>query len=154
MILVLRFGPQMYFAKDSESMLDFDDEVDSEMDWESDLSSEFTHTDDDHDDKYPEYPNGLKQHHESTEWGRNIYEKGPNCDNFNVQGNTNTEHDLRMHPRTNSSLSRHASAPDILSMTYEVPIVDHSCEKDKGSLSTRKPSRRGKGANLKPIFHG
>lgn len=55
-VLILRLGPQMYFVKDSDSMKDFDDEVDSDIDWESvtDASSQDFLPYDDHEDNGPE----------------------------------------------------------------------------------------------------
>eukprot|EP00571_Detonula_confervacea_P014880 CAMPEP_0172304652 /NCGR_PEP_ID=MMETSP1058-20130122/6038_1 /TAXON_ID=83371 /ORGANISM="Detonula confervacea, Strain CCMP 353" /LENGTH=208 /DNA_ID=CAMNT_0013015979 /DNA_START=377 /DNA_END=1003 /DNA_ORIENTATION=+ len=124
-ILILRLGPQMYFAKDSESFQDFDDEVDSEIDWESvtEGSSQDRSYSDDQED------NNLEYHDESTAWG--------------IANDS---------PRRKSSLFRHASAPNIKMMTYEIPIVDH--EKDK--QTARQAARRGRGtANmLKLSFHG
>jgi len=53
-ILVLRLLPQIYFAEDSDSMQDFDDEIDLDFDWESftdDSSQDLScsHSSDDHE---------------------------------------------------------------------------------------------------------
>ncbi|KAL9190710.1 hypothetical protein ACHAXT_000416 [Thalassiosira profunda] len=61
-ILILRFGPQLLFAKDSESQIDFDDEVDSAFDWES-ITSDLSHLDDDDEEDAPE--NGVNDDNEA-----------------------------------------------------------------------------------------
>lgn len=154
-ILVLRFGPQIYFAKDSDSMQDFDDEVVSELDWESftdDSSQGLSHSGDDHE------VNDLEYRHESTMWGSSnevTYSYQANT-HGNITKKADEPQELR---RSSSSLSRHSSAPNIMLMaSYEVPIVDQPREKqkNKGSKLTRSPGRKGRGESnmLKLSFHG
>jgi len=151
-ILVLRFGPELYFVKDSESMMDFDDEVDSAFDWESftdDSSRDLSQSGHDHEDSDYEY------RRESTMWGSAAHIEYPSPTDGHGNSNTAKKVDgTRDFQTKSSSLSReHASAPNLMMMTYEVPIVDHSREKSKGSKPVR---RRGKSRNniLKLSFHG
>ena len=131
-ILVLRFGPQLYFTSDAESQKDFDDFIDdddSELDWDSvtddssqDLSQAMNEEGDDEE--------GPKA--ESTIWGSG--------NDFNALGYPLSTNDIPA-----ISMSRHSSAPNLA--TYETPIKDATSRgKDlRKSLRTK---------NLpKPSFH-
>ena len=146
-ILVLRFGPQIYFAKDSDSQMDFDDEVDSQMDWGSEISSDLSHMDS--DDDYLDSPAGddVKQ---STTWESENIDQSPASNGVDVQKEVEP---LLNHQRNSSSLSRYSSAPNIMMMTYEVPIVDHSREKSKKAKPRRDPNKNRRG-NMRLSFHG
>ena len=148
-ILVLRFGPSMYFTKDSDSMKDFDDDVDSEIDWESvtDSSQDLSQYDDDEDNNV-EY-----QHFKNLNTYLDAHEDTRHTTTEVQEGYAKQSTPLEHPQRTSSTLSRHASAPNIMMMhqTYEVPIIDHDKRMEKRS------SRRGKGTNNNNItlsFHG
>lgn len=137
-ILVLRFGPGMYFTKDSESMKDFDDEVDSDWDWdESDSSMDLSQFNDDEND------NNMAWESAKVADVRHTY-----MDNSGGVGEEGQQE------RTSSGLSRqHASAPCLLNMTYEVPLKDD--DKGKGSSpNNRRPSRKERNNPHILSFHG
>ena len=126
----------MYFTKDSESMKDFDDEVDSDWDWdESDSSMDLSQFNDDEDD------NNMAKVADV----RHTY-----MDN---SGRVGEEGQQERHI-TSSGLSRqHASAPCLLNMTYEVPLKDD--DKGKGSSpNNRRPSRKERNNPHILSFHG
>ena len=139
-ILVLRFGPGMYFTKDSESMKDFDDEVDSEFgDWdESDSSMDLSQFNDDEDDNNMAWES-------AKDVTRHTYMDNSGAGEENQQEQSHG---------TSSGLSRqHASAPCLLTMTYEVPLKDD--DKGKGSSpNNRRPSRKEKNNPHILSFHG
>jgi len=131
-ILVLRFGPQLYFTSDAESQKDFDDFIDdddSELDWDSvtddssqDLSQAMTEEGDDEE--------GPKA--ESTIWGSG--------NDFNALGYPLSTNDIPA-----ISMSRHSSVPNLA--TYETPINDATSR----GRDLRKSLRT---KNLpKPSFH-
>ena len=127
----------MYFTKDSESMKDFDDEVDSDMDWdESDSSMDLSQFNDDEDD------NNMGESAKVADV-RHTY-----MDNSGGVGEEGQQE------RTSSGLSRqHASAPCLLNMTYEVPLKDD--DKGKGSSpNNRRPSRKERNNPHILSFHG
>ena len=149
-ILVLRFGPLMYFTKDSDSMKDFDDDVDSEIDWESvtDSSQDQSQYDDNDEDNNVEY-----QHFKNLSTYLDAYEHTRHTTTEVHEEYSKQSTSLEQTRRTSSTLSRHASAPNIMMMheTYEVPIIDHDKRKEK------RISRRDKGTNNNNItlsFHG
>lgn len=127
----------MYFTKDSESMKDFDDEVDSDWDWdESDSSMDLSQFNDDEDDNNMAKVADVRHTYMDNSGG--VGEGG--------------QHE-QSH-RTSSGLSRqHASAPCLLNMTYEVPLKDD--DKGKGSSpNNRRPSRKEKNNPHILSFHG
>lgn len=136
-ILVLRFGPHLYFTEDSHSQQDFDDEDDSLLDWDSatdDSSQDLSHIEE-HDDE-----DNIKHAHESTIWGSmNETACYVNVESKEVK-------------RAESSLSRHASAPNVMMMTYEVPLADSEGMKDEPKQRGKRSPKRGN--KLKLSFHG
>lgn len=146
-ILVLRFGPKMYFAADSDSMHDFDDEVGSELD---SSFSDISHTDEDDGEDH-----NLEYSEDAMHSDERIRSRGIDVNaQANAGNNNQAESWLKM--RSSSSISRHSSAPDLKTMTYEVPIVDHSQNNSKATKPARRPNRKGRIANnkLRLSFHG
>mmetsp|Transcript_9437 Transcript_9437/g.15488 ORF Transcript_9437/g.15488 Transcript_9437/m.15488 type:complete len:253 (-) Transcript_9437:870-1628(-) len=153
-ILVLRFGPQLYFAQDAESQLDFDDVVDddSEIDWDSitDEDESSTGLSIDDDDKDVE---DLRGHPESTIWGSgNDINLGYPLSSKNLSGEgeiIGEGQDKRISSsswtRRLSTSSRHLSAPN-LTAEYETPIKD-------GKSQERRRKRRAKKNDLRLSFH-
>lgn len=147
-ILVLRFGPQLYFARDAESQQDFDDVVDddSEIDWDSitDESSTGLSIDDDDGEEDTK--------RESTIWGsdKNI-SLGYPLSSTNLSGDGDAgevDQEQGIHPswtRLPSMSSRHSSAPNL--KIYETPI------KDEKSPVQRRRKRRTKKNDLRLSFH-
>ena len=155
-ILVLRFGPQLYFAQDAESQQDFDDVVDddSEIDWDS-ITDEDSSTGlsiDDDDDKDVE---DLRNRPESTIWGSgNDINLGYPLSSKNLSGDGEIigecqGQDQRINSsswaRRLSNSSRHLSAPNL--KIYETPIKD-------GKSSDRRRKRRTKKNDVRLSFHG
>jgi len=107
-VLILRLGPQIYFVEDSDSMKDFDDEVDSDIDWESvtdDSSQDFLPYDDNED---------------------------------NDNGSEPTIEPPRKKSSTLSRHSSAPNVMIMTSQCYEVPIVDHEKSKGSKSRRTTK----------------
>lgn len=159
LILHFRFGPQMYFAKDSESMEDWDDVDESEMDWvnstsnSSDNLSQFDNGKDDNefefrercqDSGYNDDKSNAAPHYIETQVGQ----LGTNA-NCEIEPLLGQHH---VHSRPTRRLMRHVSAPDIMALTYETPIIDHSDVK-RGVGRTRS-ARNKKTSNIKLSFHG
>lgn len=128
----------MYFTKDSESMKDFDDEVDSDWDWdESDSSMDLSQFNDDEDD------NNMG---ESAKVADVCHTYMDNSGGVGEEG---------QQERTSSGLSRqHASAPCLLNMTYEVPLKDDDKGKGSSPPNNRRPSRKERNNPHILSFHG
>mmetsp|Transcript_7107 Transcript_7107/g.15556 ORF Transcript_7107/g.15556 Transcript_7107/m.15556 type:complete len:389 (+) Transcript_7107:124-1290(+) len=166
-ILVLRFGPQIYFAKDSESMEDWEEEME-ELDWESftdDSSQGLSQMDEKNEIRDKEHNIGINNF---------ISFRDPVPQNIDARSDSppKTNHD-EMQPllKTNEllikedssfSLSRNASAPNL---TYLTPIVDHGQLESgtenagenrggKGIKSSRRIGKRRMCNKLKLSFHG
>lgn len=140
-----RFGPQMYFAKDSESVDDWDDDSITE-DWEN-----FT---DDSSDVLSQYDNDNEVNK------MELLMKSFPSDRINVElPNKDMQPLLADNYSTNKSiqspvhlLTRHASAPNLASLTYETPIVDHS---DKRKIGRGTNIKRKRIPNIMKLsFHG
>ena len=136
-IVFFRFGPRIYFSKDSESEEDWEDDSITE-DWE-----DFT---DDSSGAFSAYEDQKEEGKLETITPR--FETG----NGLIQ-NQETEHLLN---RPINSLSRplirHVSAPNIFTLTYETPIIDHSnYSKDNRRINNRKKNTNNM---LKLKFHG
>jgi hypothetical protein len=111
-ILVLRFGPQLYFASDAESQQDFDDVVDddSELGWDS-------ITDDSSHDFSPPSTDDEDLRNSESIWGSgNDFNLG-----YALSTHPNAREDVDLDNGT-PSISRHSSAPNLA--TYETPIKD------------------------------
>jgi hypothetical protein len=142
-ILVLRFGPQLYFTQDAESQQDFDDVVDddSALDWDStDDSSTGYSIDEDEED--------LKRIPESTIWGSGndinlgypLSSRGETTEDEGIRSSWTRQGQDAIH-----SMSRHSSAPNLA--TYETPIRDGT---SRGRM--RKSSKQTK-TPPQPSFH-
>ena len=132
----------MYFTKDSESMKDFDDEVDSDWDWdESDSSMDLSQFNDDEND------NNMAWESAKVADVRHTY-----MDNSGGVGEGGQHEQSH---RTSSGLSRqHASAPCLLNMTYEVPLKDDDKGKGSSPPNNRRPSRKERNNPHILSFHG
>ena len=168
----------MYFAKDSESMVDWDDQSDISG-WESftdDSSQDLSHMDE-HEMNDLAYKKGLQRFNEPVhdyagdeEDHQHMY--SPVTKNREVEPLLESQKSTPL-VASSSSLSRHsrhASAPDL--STYLTPIIDHSRlinlesgglnakDGDKGgdgvqSKSLRRKARKKRESNiLKLSFHG
>lgn len=141
-ILVLRFGPQLYFTQDAESQQDFDDVVDddSALDWDStdDSSTGYSIDEDDEERRIPE----------STIWGSgNDINLGYPLSSRNLNGEMEEDEGIRSswtkdRHASSLSMSRHSSAPNLA--TYETPIKDGTSRgrmrKSKNTKSPPQPS--------------
>ena len=153
-ILVLRFGPNLFAARDSESNADFDDEVDTELDssdWGS-ISSDLSLTGHEEEESNLEYSYASSSRvNDQADSSYDDDAKDTTHERYTDPAIAGTNHPRK----SSSSLSRNASAPDIMQMTYEVPLVDHSRDIMKGSKSMRQRRRGKSGANImKFSFHG
>jgi len=150
-ILVLRFGPQLYFARESESQQDFDDVVDddSEIDWDSitDESSTGLSIDDDGEEDEED----RRRRPESSLWGSgndiNLgYPLSSKNLNDEVEVGEDQEQGINSSWTRLSVSSRHSSAPNL--KVYETPIKD----KDEKPPERRR-KRRTKKNGLRLSFH-
>ncbi|KAL3791273.1 LOW QUALITY PROTEIN: hypothetical protein HJC23_000890, partial [Cyclotella cryptica] len=160
-ILILRFGPQMYFAKDSESEVEWDDVDDSELDWDnftddsSDILSQYDNGKDDNElefiERFPESgsyddcTDAIASQDIETQFGQ-----------LGTIADRETEpllehHDVHSSPTRR--LMRHVSAPDVMALTYETPIIDHSDVKRAGG-KTRSGRKKRIPNIMKLSFHG
>ncbi len=145
-ILVLRFGPQLYFARDAESQQDFDDVVDddSEIDWDSITDESSTGLSIDDDDDVEEDMRRLRP--ESTLWGSGKdISLGYPLSSKNLNGDEDTGEDDQ-EQGINSSWTRlsmsskHSSAPNL--KIYETPIKDEKSPKRRRKSRARKNELR------------
>lgn len=153
-ILVLRFGPQLYLAKDSESVDDWDDD-DSELDWESftddssDVHSQCLDENIANDLQYMQVRSDLIAQTELENQNETEMQALMN----KYKQNTSARYGL--------SHSRHASSPNLRMMTYEMPIKGDETGDDKSraqetlSPKRRRSRRQTATANLMKLsFHG
>lgn len=153
-ILVLRFGPQLYLAKDSESVDDWDDD-DSELDWESftdDSSDLHSQCSDENIANDLQYKQVRSDSIAQTELERQNETEMQALMNKYKQ-NTSARYGL--------SHSSHASSPNLRMMTYEMPIKGDETGDDKSraqetlSPKRRRSRRQTATANLMKLsFHG
>lgn len=138
-VLVLRFGPQMYMLEDSDSMADYDD--DTELDWTlSDDESYRSQIDDIDDEKYA-LPDKLG-HIDGEELSGYV------SDHKQVRGEEEKNLDVPKSPS-----SQHSKVPEMASQIYETPIIDHSLE-DPRSPGGRRKKNKSRGNNHTLSFHG
>lgn len=125
---MIRFGPRIYFAQDSESVEDWDDDI-SEEDWENftdDSSDILSHINDSTSD-------------DNAVTGRELQSLLNN--------------DAQASPIKKCSIERHMSVPNISLISYETPVIDHSDMKPDlcRNASTRK---KRVSSIMKLNFHG
>lgn len=122
----------MYFAKDSESVEEWDDFDDELLDWEnftedsSEVLSQYEDTNNCPSDKSHDINNMMQRDSDEHETTRNR-EMEPLL-----------KLDSTALKSSSKPLSRHASAPNILAMTYETPIVDHDAKPDRENNRRKK----------------
>ena len=117
----------MYFTKDSESAEDWDDvSTESWEDFTDDSSEIFSQCDETYD-------------RDTTELANKKIEPFPA--------------DTVQDEQKISQLTRHVSAPNLLAMTYETPIIDHSDKKRESARAQRVKKKRAANV-MKFSFHG
>jgi len=151
----------MYFAKDTESVDEWDDVDDSEMDWDNftnDSLDDLSQYDNGENDNELEFMERFQDNGSNDE---KTHANAPHPINTQVgQLGTNENREMQhlleqhdVHSRPTRRLMRHVSAPDVMALTYETPIIDHSDVK-RVVGKVRSPRKKRVPNIMKLSFHG